>query len=499
MSNSGIDCDVAIIGFGPVGATLAGLLAVRGVRTVIVDREHEIYPLPRAAHVDHEILRIVQELGCADEMLAHMRPNLGMDFLTADHQVLLSMRSPGITTLGWPASVFINQPLFEAQLRQAVARLGAVTRLGSGVAAIDTIGEGPDEHVRLTLEDGSTTTARYVVGCDGARSFTRRALGIGSHDLQFEEPWLVVDLVIDQPVATLPEFALQVCDPARPHTLVPMPAPRFRFEFMLLPGEDPAAMQAPEAVAALTSGWLPEGAATLERSAVYTFHGLIAVNWRVGRVLLAGDAAHQTPPFLGQGMCSGMRDAANLAWKLHAVLHGADPALLDTYQQEREPHVRFIVQAAVDFGRLICTLDPVAAAARDDSMLAARAVAPEAQDTSQGVPMPPLSGPAIGDGGGRPSYQPVIVERRLDDLVGSRWLAITRGATDEAADWWQQRGAAVLTALDHPELAALLDVVTAADGTAAQAVVVRPDRYVFGGAATLRELAHLAAPFLPAN
>lgn len=108
------------------------------------------------------------------------------------------------------------------------------------------------------------------------------------------------------------------------------------------------------------------------------------------------------------------------------------------------------MQAAVDFGRLICTLDPVAAAARDDSMLAARAVAPEAQDTSQGVPMPPLSGPAIGDGGGRPSYQPVIVERRLDDLVGSRWLAITRGATDEAADWWQQRGAAVLTALIIP-------------------------------------------------
>lgn len=181
----------------------------------------------------------------------------------------------------------------------------------------------------------------------------------------------MVDMLINDADSGLPEFALQVCDPARPHTLVPMPAPRFRFEFMLLPGEDPVAMQTPEAVAELTAGWLPAGAATVERSAVYTFHGLITTRWRSGRVLLAGDAAHQTPPFLGQGMCSGMRDAANLAWKLHAVLRGADEALLDTYQQEREPAVRSIVQAAVDFGRIICTLDPAQAAARDEAMLAA--------------------------------------------------------------------------------------------------------------------------------
>lgn len=489
-----MDCDVAVIGYGPVGATLAGLLAGRGVNTIVIDRETDIYPLPRAAHVDHEIIRILQELGCADEMMAHMRPNSGMDFLTADHQVLLAMRSPGVTPLGWPASVFINQPLFEAQLRDAVTGLGAVTRLGSGVTSIDT---GEADHVVLGLEDGSTITARYVVGCDGARSFTRRTLGIGSHDLEFEEPWLVVDLVIDTPVAALPQHALQVCDPARPHTLVPMPDRRFRFEFMLLPGEDPVAMQAPECVAALTAGWLPNGAATLERSAVYTFHGLITTTWREGRVLLAGDAAHQTPPFLGQGMCSGMRDAANLAWKLAAVLAGADGALLDTYQAERESHVRWIVQAAVDFGRIICTLDPAAAAERDTAMLAAAAAAPEAQDTSAGVPMPPLTGTLVGPGGGRPSFQPLVDGQRLDDLVGRHWLLITRGPAGDDAAWWRERGAVVLSATDHPELGALLDAAVAPDGTVANAVAVRPDRYVLAGAPTPAELVALAAPCMP--
>jgi 3-(3-hydroxy-phenyl)propionate hydroxylase len=488
-----LDCDVAIIGYGPVGAALAGLLATRGVRTLVIDREADIYPLPRAAHVDHEIMRILQELGCADEMLRHMRPNTGMDFLTADHRVLLAMRSPGVTPLGWPASVFINQPLFETQLRRAVTALGAVTRLGSGVTSIDT---SKADHVLLGLDDSSTVRARYVVGCDGARSFTRRTLGIGSHDLEFEEPWLVVDFVIETAVPSLPQHALQVCDPARPHTLVPMPEPRFRFEFMLLPGEDPVAMQSPESVAALTAGWLPAGAATLERSAVYTFHGLITTAWRQGRVLLAGDAAHQTPPFLGQGMCSGMRDAANLAWKLAAVLAGADDSLLDTYQQEREPHVRWIVQAAVDFGRIICTLDPEAAAARDEAMLAAAAAAPAVQDTSAGVPMPPLTGPLVATGGGRPSFQPLLDGRRLDDVVGDRWLAVTRGNDDAAGEWWRERGALVLSAVDHPELLALLDAALAPDGTAADAVVVRPDRYVLGGAPTLQQLAEPATACL---
>lgn len=457
--------DVLVVGFGPVGATMAGLAARHGLSVLAVDREVDLYPLPRAAHCDHEILRILQELGCADEIVEAMQVNEGMDFLTADRQVLLSFRSPGLAPTGWPASVLFHQPGFESALRRAVHGTGAQVRLGHGVAGITQDADG----VTATLDDGEHVRARYAVGCDGARSMVRHAIGAPVADLEFEEPWLVVDVVRRKPIPELPSHALQVCDPARPHTLVPMPWPRFRFEFMLLPGEDPDAIREPERVRALISAWIDPSLIEIERAAVYTFHGLIATQWRSGRTFLAGDAAHQMPPFLGQGMCSGMRDAANLAWKLAAVQHhGAPGALLDTYQLEREPHVRSIVELAVGFGRLICTTDAREAAERDAQMLAAPR---KVDDAPQGAPSL-TPGPAIGPGGGALSLQPLVRGQRFDDLVGPRFALITREALaehDPRRAWWAAR-AAIFDAAQSPELLAML-------GDDA-AVAVRPDRYV---------------------
>ncbi|HEY1738461.1 MAG TPA: FAD-dependent monooxygenase, partial [Acidimicrobiia bacterium] len=323
-----------------------------------------------------------------------------------------------------------------------------------------------------TLDDGSMVVARYAVGCDGARSMVRRAIGSGVHDLEFEEPWLVVDVVLREEVPGLPDRALQVCDPARPHTLVPMPWPRFRFEFMLLDGEDPDAMQHPDRARELMAAWIDPASVDVERAAVYTFHGLVAERWRSDRVFLAGDAAHQMPPFLGQGMCSGMRDAANLTWKLAAVMHdGAPDALLDTYQSEREPHVRAIVEQAVGFGRIICTTDAAVAADRDAQLLAAAA------DTASAPAAPPplmplAAGPAIGPGGGTLAPQPLVDGQRLDDIVGPRFLVVTEvpiAADDADARWWAER-AALFDARTTPELHPLLN--------GAGAVAVRPDRYV---------------------
>jgi 3-(3-hydroxy-phenyl)propionate hydroxylase len=465
-----LDCDVAVVGCGPVGVTLAGLLAGRGLRVIALDRLDDVYPLPRAAQLDHEIMRVLQELGIAESIAPSTIVNPGMDFLSADREVLLSMRAGTTTPSGWPASILFHQPGLEAAMRAAAVTAGAELRLGVEVASVNDTGD----HALTVLGDGSTVSSEYVVACDGARSGVRKELGVGMDDLEFEEPWLVLDLMLDEGVAAPTDIVLQVCDPARPHTLVPMPAPRFRFEFMLLPGESAEAVSEPEQVRSMLSAWVDPGSVSVERSAVYTFHGLIASTWRAGRVLLAGDAAHQMPPFLGQGMCSGIRDAANLAWKLERVLRqGASDELLDTYQAEREPHVRAIVQAAVGFGRLICTTDVDVAAERDAGMLRARA---DGGGRMGGSPMPPLTpGPLVDAAGGGLAWQPMVDGARLDDVIGPRFAVIARSTEaleGAAVRWWASVGAALLSAETTPSVGAVLDAL------GADAVVIRPDRYV---------------------
>lgn len=480
MTSPNEPVDVLVVGFGPVGATMAGLAQRHGLSVLAVDRETELFPLPRAAHCDHEVLRILQELGCAEEIVAGVVVNDGMDFLDASGQVLLSLCAPEQARLGWPPSVLFHQPTFEGVLRRAVVERGVTTRLGREVVALADRGE----LVVATLEDGSTVEARVVVGCDGAQSTVRKLVGATLEDFGFEEPWLVMDLLVDGPVEGLPGRAWQVCDPARPTTLVPMPPPRFRFEFMALPEEDPADLLDGDRQRALLARWIDPDRVTVERAAVYTFHGLVARSWRSGRVFLAGDAAHQMPPFLGQGMCSGMRDAANLAWKLAAVLRdGAPGSLLDTYQAERDPHVRAIIDAAIGFGRIICTTDPIVAAERDEGFR----MSPSRQEVAG---MPDLAGgPGFGPGGGAMSPQPRVGGVPVDELIGPRFGVVTAEPIpdgDPDRSWWEER-ATVLDTRTHRQLGVLLE--------GASAVVIRPDRYVFGSG-TLGELTEAARALL---
>ncbi len=474
------DCDVLVIGAGPVGVTLSLLLAREGLSVIAADKADGIYPLPRAAHIDHEVVRILQAVGAAEAVMATSRVAARYDFLTASGELLLRFDTTGARTAsGWPPSNMIHQPSLEASLRERLARAETadlrdgwtLTALGASEAGVAA---------RFSTAAGEKVVrARYLVGCDGARSGVRELAGIGLDDLRFDEPWLVIDTLVHD-ASRLPDLNLQICDPARPTTCVLMGAGRHRWEFMMLPRETPEQVSAPAFIDALLRPWNVEGAVSLERSAVYRFHALVATDWRRERVLLAGDAAHQTPPFAGQGLCAGLRDAANLAWKLSAVARGeAGEALLDSYQAEREPHVRAFIDLALMMGRTVCITDPAAAAARDAAMLAQRA---EGTAPARPVGAPPLTGGCLmagSPGAGEVFPQPWAADgSRLDDAAGAGAWLISR--TESGVHAPGVTAAPLTCAAMRPFAESLADWL---DERRVDAVLVRPDRYVFGSGA----------------
>ena len=368
------DYQVVVVGFGPTGAVATSLLGKRGIRTLAIDRLRAVYDKPRAIAMDHEILRLLDNLGIADRILPHVAPFPASQHFGAAGQLIRRIDMvPEPYPLGYTPTMVFTQPPVEAVLRENAASYASVkVELGTefvGLAQSDT-------GVRLELlgDDGGrrSVTADYVIACDGASSEVREQVGIALEDLVFDEPWLVVDVLVnEEALGKLPQTAAQYCDPARPTTFIIGPRNHRRWEIMLLPGEDPQEAQEPERVWQLLSQWLTPDEATLWRAASYRFHALVASEWRRGRVFLAGDAAHQQPPFIGQGMCQGLRDSANLVWKLDHVLHGqSGEALLDSYGEERGDHVRELTTRIKAIGQVICERDPQAARERDLRILA---------------------------------------------------------------------------------------------------------------------------------
>ncbi|HWA61203.1 MAG TPA: bifunctional 3-(3-hydroxy-phenyl)propionate/3-hydroxycinnamic acid hydroxylase [Caulobacteraceae bacterium] len=474
MGGATFDADVLVVGLGPVGAGLAALLARRGVSVIAFDRDTAVYPLPRAAHFDHEIMRLFQQLGVAEAVGREARPTPAYEFRAADGQLLLRMEASATSPSGWASGYMFHQPALENALRERLAASDkADVRLGWRFEGLAQDADGVT--ARVTGPDGAASLrGRYLVGCDGASSPVRQAIGSGLSDYGFDEPWLVLDVRVT-PDSRLPEVNLQMCDPARPTTCVLMGPGRHRWEFMLLPGESTETVLDDGFIARLLERW-DCGVVEVERKAVYRFHGLVADRWRAGRVLLAGDAAHQTPPFAGQGMCSGLRDAANLAWKLEAVLRGeAGEALLDTYQAEREPHSRTLIELAIGMGRVVCTLDPAMAAARDRDMLERRAAGKPSLPPRSPAPFAEGCILAGSPGAGALFPQPVADDGgRLDDALGDGPWLITRDAAPAGGALPAWSLSDELLAPYRAALARWLDEHGAA------AVLVRPDRYVFG-------------------
>lgn len=473
--------DVAIVGLGPVGATLANFLGQAGLSVAVFEREASVYHQPRAGHCDGEVMRVFQALGLADEIAARTFVSPGMKFVDARGRLLLDWTRPQeLGPQGWHASYRFHQPYLEQSLRQGLARFPRVAvKLRRDVYAIaETDGGVELRYENLANGALERVRAQYVIGCDGARSLVRRFMDVEQEDLGSHERWLIVDVQLKVQRADLEKITVQVCDPARPTTLIQMVENRRRFELMLMPGDDPAAFSRHERVWQLLAPWLAPHEGEIERAVVYTFHSVIAKRWRAGRVLLAGDSCHQTPPFMGQGMCAGIRDVSNLAWKLHWVISGRAPdALLDTYQSERSPHVRAYIETAVRLGGLIQTTDADVAARRDAEMVRN----PPKMESIQPALGPGLHGEARAPAG-MLSRQPRLADgRRLDEAVGAEFAVLS----DRPVRLNRNRATVVVD--QGRETRAWLDQLDAA------AVLVRPDRYILGTAKDAAELEALCS------
>lgn len=487
------NCDVVIIGLGPVGAAMAALLTQKGLSVIVAERSTDIYPLPRAVGFDSEVMRIFQHLGIADEAAKHTRCPLDYQFRSAKGELLMNIERPIIDEFAWSNFVTFHQPAVEILLRDAIEASGGRLLLGYTFSGLDQ----DDDGVWAQLESADETIrvrAKYLVGCDGGKSAVRANCDIGLEDLGFEEPWLVVDFK-SKDFDGLPDRSTQICDPKRPATYIRMGEERYRWEFMLLDEDDPTTIDQDDSIFGLLAQRGITRRDPIERRAIYTFHGLIAKQWRKSRVFLAGDAAHQTPPFAGQGMCSGIRDALNLSWKLHEVLRGAaDSSLLDSYETERRPQVRFIIETAIRLGRIVCTTDHDAALQRDARMIA---------DREAGKKQPPTKYPPLEDGyilrgtpgAGEMFPQPFILRDdevdRFDDVMGDGpWLITKRPNKIESSQ--ALAGRIVVKSVEDEDLARFgAQLNEWLDSRKAEAVLVRPDFHVFGtGAAEKLEAAY---------
>ena len=483
--------DVAIVGYGPVGAMTALQLASAGMRVRVFERRTEIFDIPRAVGIDGESMRAFQRLGFGDEVDAIVQPPREVDefcFTDSQRRKLFGFEVAAMGPTGWRDVAFFDQPQLEVLLRRFVEAREDIEIIDDfEVEGIDGGNDKVVVHGRGPSGEASFD-ADWLIGCDGASSLVRRSIGAKWESLGYDQDWLVVDIEL-KAESDLATTMMQVCDPERLTTYIPARDPYRRWEFQIIEGDVREEMLRPERIAELLRDWISQEHYTLRRAAVYQFHAAIASQWRSGRILLAGDAAHQTPPFLGQGLNSGFRDAVALGWKLPLVAAGiADAALLDTYQGERADHSRDLVDRAVGIGQLMETIAAREAGRPDPYADAAdRAAAPGGQL------VPPIRGGTLAtfqvgrlEQVGRQLEQPRVRTKdgapdRFDSFIGSGFAVVGRSESDLRMS---DESRAILERLGTQVLA--IDELELVEGDFDSlfedhpVVLLRPDRIIFG-------------------
>lgn len=506
--------DVLVVGYGPTGAIAALLLAREGLKVTLVDKAWEIFDRPRAIGLDHEAMRVLQFCGVADKLFPKLRVYQGSFWVGAQGQTIREfspMTAP--YPLAWPPNMTFVQPEFEGLLREAAESTpGLQVKLGHELSHIEEGADGVVATVKNLNDDTELQIkARYVVGADGARSAVRKSLGIELEDLGFSEWWVVIDALVD-PGHDYGNRNCYFCYPERPGCYVVGPGRLRRWEFRIRPEEDPQQFQSDEQILKVLGQRVDTSHLKLWRSAVFRFHTLNAQEWRQGRIFLAGDAAHQTPPHLGQGMVSGIRDAANIAWKIAMVERGGDESLFDTYREERRPHFESLVRTAKEHGETVGILDKELARQRD-LRLAAEAQDRDTPLTRQSL-IPPLKAGLFADFDNS-AHGKLFIQLELQAAEGKRYIDDQRqprfqiytdkpdvlGALSEDArrQWARLGGETILSASAASTCGAQVECVQEAvpklsawlEQHGACAAIVRPDRYVYAVACTPQALDEL--------